>query len=257
MEAAAQPDEETLATLSIKTIQRDKAFQFRTEIHHNKVKEYARQMKDGAKFPPVSVANVDGRYVCTDGWHRMAAHELNEVEMIDVVIRKRTHKGAQRDALAANQQHGIPYYPRERLPQFKKFIQAKMHVKLGGKWMSYTEIREALGGSAAIGTIHGWMKKHFPAVSRKMGERMSRAYDGPTNHDRGKLQRAKELRQSAGSLVDELVELSLYLDADDKEELAGRLEALAVHLRSKSDARAEPIKLTRPPTRIDPDSMDF
>ena len=47
----------------------------RVQIHQETVNEYAEEMRQGAKFPPVVVFRSDGRdsYWLADGFHRFAA----------------------------------------------------------------------------------------------------------------------------------------------------------------------------------------
>lgn len=237
-------------TLSITNIARDKAYQFRLHLDAARVYQYAEQTKAGSPQPPVRVAQIGERLVLIDGWHRLAACDSLGITAVEAVVAQRTHKEALRDALAANQSHGVPYNRKEHLPQFKQFIREKLHVLSNGKWMQYEQIRVALGCVRATSTYHGWMKKHYPRTADQMGGRMKQErYDGPTTGDRLHAKLRREAVQHVERYVDEVVNHLPKLTEWDRAELVGRLEALLLGLKSSQPgtaaAPAEPLVTPR------------
>src|SRR5262249_59008661 len=90
--AAAKVQQKVLALASI---ERDVQLQPREVLSDEVIADYAEQMQEGAKFPPV-VAFFDGeRYWLADGWHRLAAAERLEFEDFPVEV----HPGGRRDAM--------------------------------------------------------------------------------------------------------------------------------------------------------------
>jgi len=81
--------------------------QAREKISDRKVKEYAGLMKDGVKFPDIDVFKVDGKYILSDGFHRLLAMQKNG----DVTTSVNLHPGGKREALffalGANSNHGL------------------------------------------------------------------------------------------------------------------------------------------------------
>jgi len=92
--------------LEIESIRIDGGTQPREKIVQALVKEYAREMKAGAEFPPVVVFFDGANYWLADGFHRLEAVNLNGWDSIDVDV----HQGTRRDAVlcsvSANTEHG-------------------------------------------------------------------------------------------------------------------------------------------------------
>ena len=85
----------------------DSSAQMRVEITEQTVLDYAEDMVNGAKFPPV-IAYFDGEsYWLADGFHRRLAAEKIGVDEIDAEV----HEGNARDAVlhgaGANASHGL------------------------------------------------------------------------------------------------------------------------------------------------------
>ena len=85
----------------------DLTLQTRVETDATVVDEYAEAMAGGTKFPPISVREVDGRYIVTDGFHRVAAAQRNGEEDIIANVLPGVMANAYRDALKANAEHGL------------------------------------------------------------------------------------------------------------------------------------------------------
>ncbi len=98
-------------TASIKSIPladiQDGSAQMRVEITEQTVLDYAEDLVDGAKFPPVIVYTDGESYWLADGFHRRLAAEKIGVDEIDTEV----HEGDARDAVlhgaGANAAHGL------------------------------------------------------------------------------------------------------------------------------------------------------
>jgi uncharacterized ParB-like nuclease family protein len=82
--------------------------QARVTTDEDTVDRYAEQIKEGAKFPPVTVFYDGKDYFLADGSHRLAAN----LKQGETHINAEVKKGGQREALlfacGANQRHGLP-----------------------------------------------------------------------------------------------------------------------------------------------------
>ena len=107
--------------MNIQTVKLDdlvtEGLQVRCSTNKDVVAEYAEDIKDGAKFPPVivyrqSVGSASakapgGKYLLADGYHRVgAARELGLIE-IEADVREGGYNEAIRFALRANTAHGL------------------------------------------------------------------------------------------------------------------------------------------------------
>lgn len=97
----------TLAKLDPNRIRTDGGTQPRAQTDQKTVTEYAEDMTEGAKFPPVVVFTDKGEYWLADGFHRVLAARVIGSREIEADIRV----GAQRDAMlyacGANAAHGM------------------------------------------------------------------------------------------------------------------------------------------------------
>jgi polyhydroxyalkanoate synthesis regulator phasin len=71
---------------------------------------YADEMKNGAKFPPILVGELDGRLIVVDGYHRVNAYKKLKIEFIQGIYKKyNSIADILRDAVEANNHHGVRY----------------------------------------------------------------------------------------------------------------------------------------------------
>jgi FtsZ-binding cell division protein ZapB len=92
---------------NIELISIDKGTQSRVAISQDTVDDYARQMEDGAKFPPVIVFHDGVEYYLADGFHRYFATRKLKRITIDVDVVKGTLREAILYSLKANKLHGL------------------------------------------------------------------------------------------------------------------------------------------------------
>lgn len=79
------------------------------------VHAYAEEMKSGATFPPILVGLYEGRYIIVDGYHRFEAFKKLGLDHIKGNLKKYSSKSELlRDAVKANNHHGIRYTPQDK-----------------------------------------------------------------------------------------------------------------------------------------------
>jgi FtsZ-binding cell division protein ZapB len=92
---------------NIEAIRIDKGTQSRVAISQDTVDDYARQMDDGAKFPPVIVFHDGLEYYLADGFHRYFANVKLKNKGIAADIINGTLREAILYSLKANKAHGL------------------------------------------------------------------------------------------------------------------------------------------------------
>lgn len=92
--------------LKLSEVRRHPNLQPRVDIDPNVVAEYAEALRDGAKFPPVTVVFDRTYYFLSDGWHRYEAHLAASIGEIQADVLDGTFRDAQLYALGANWNHG-------------------------------------------------------------------------------------------------------------------------------------------------------
>ena len=86
----------------------DVELRLRADVIPQVAENYAAQMKEGRAFPPVDLFSGDGEYYIGDGWYRLEAARLAELESFPAHIRGHGKSAALRWALKSNTAHGQP-----------------------------------------------------------------------------------------------------------------------------------------------------
>ena len=116
--------------LKFKDVRTDGGTQSRKNIDPNWVKNYAENMKEGAKFPP-PVAFYDGdEYWLGDGFHRMAAMKSIGLTEGDFEVIEGTLRQAKLYSIEANNFHGRNMTPGEKRDNIIFMIKDEEY----GKW---------------------------------------------------------------------------------------------------------------------------
>lgn len=93
--------------LALYKIRTDGGTQARVKLNQELVNKYAEQMKDGDKFPPITVFNDGSDNWLADGFHRFFAHKANEETMVEADVISGTLEDATLYAYAANAKRGM------------------------------------------------------------------------------------------------------------------------------------------------------
>lgn len=162
--------------VDVESITRDPALQVRAGIDPATARKYANDMKAGAEFPPVELAETeDGTLLLVDGWHRMeAAHVINGQRAVEATTRAASRQEAAGWACMANLTHGKQLSDRDKRRALALYITARKHRTADGL-KSYREISRDL--LIKLGTLYRWMEKDHPKIARAM------AQDRPGNAD--------------------------------------------------------------------------
>lgn len=152
------------------SIIRDATFQVRTRIDDGLVRKYTRELSNGATFPPVLLASIDGKLFLIDEFHRHSAYHSSGMQEMPAIIEPMCRRQALCRAAKANLSHGKPLNAKERRTAFRKFIKGGGYRLPKKKWMSYRELAEAMGGIGGHTTIRSWMAKDFPGIYKAMGD---------------------------------------------------------------------------------------
>ena len=81
--------------------------QSRVEINQETVNEYAVDLKEGAKFPPIVLYKNEKSYYVGDGWHRIFAFKKAGEKSIDAEIKQGTKRDAILFSVGSNAAHGL------------------------------------------------------------------------------------------------------------------------------------------------------
>lgn len=144
-------------------------WQVRASLDQAAIARYATQYRNGADLLPIKLARITegcGALYVLDGRHRLQAAIREDLRELPAIIMDTTEQEALWLAAEANMIHGVPLKKADHRRVFKAFIKAEKH-KMGKRLMSLRDIAEALQGIAAHTTIHGWMRKDFPALARQ------------------------------------------------------------------------------------------
>lgn len=97
----------TTTLIKIAVIVTDAGTQVRAAICEQTVSQYAAEMLEGAKFPPIDVFHDGNQFILADGFHRVMSCTRNDFKDIEARIHKGTKSDALRFALKANSTHGL------------------------------------------------------------------------------------------------------------------------------------------------------
>ena len=97
----------SVSSLFLSQIRRDGGTQPRASINHETVRDYAEDMKNGDKFPPVIVFYDGEIYWLADGFHRIEAALGARKKKIAVTVKQGTRRDAVLYSVGANAKHGL------------------------------------------------------------------------------------------------------------------------------------------------------
>jgi len=172
------------APVDAESITRDPALQVRGGTDPATARKYANDMKAGAKFPPVELAETeDGTLLLVDGWHRIeAAHIVNGQKTVEAITRAASRQEAAGRACMANLAHGKQLADKDKRRALALYIKARLHRTAKGL-KTYREIESELFIKRT--TLHRWMAKDHPQIARAMAKDPTGSTDaeGPSMRD--------------------------------------------------------------------------
>lgn len=93
--------------LDVYKIRLDGGTQPRESLSNGLIEEYAQEMREGAKFPPVDVFYDGTDYWLADGFHRVRAAKKAGITQVAATIHQGTQRDAQLFSVGVNAQHGL------------------------------------------------------------------------------------------------------------------------------------------------------
>lgn len=176
----------SIETIEISRIHLDGGTQMRAGINWKVVDEYAALMKEGVKFPAITVfLDTDKTYWLADGFHRLEANRRNGKMNIECNIILGTQRNAILFSTGANSRHGFKLSIAEK----KK---AAIVLLTDKEWSTWSDPLVAEQVGVAKSTI-SLLRKQFP---RQLDEIIARRKNGKLmklSHQKG-LAAGKELR---------------------------------------------------------------
>ena len=101
------PTKTTIRRLRLSQIRTDADTQSRARIDEATVGEYAGRMIVGDPFPAIVVFHRDSTYILADGFHRVCAARMAQLETLLADVRHGTRTDALKYSLASNHTHGL------------------------------------------------------------------------------------------------------------------------------------------------------
>jgi hypothetical protein len=90
---------------------------------------YSEAMKSGSKFPPITIAELDGKYVLVDGKHRLDAYNINKQTHVQAIVLSGLSKEQVfAEAVFANTAHGKKLSNQERAYCIQKLQEFKFSL---------------------------------------------------------------------------------------------------------------------------------
>jgi ParB-like chromosome segregation protein Spo0J len=93
--------------IKLSEITRPDYTQVRERLDREAIATYAETMRNGEKFPPIDLVEVDGKLILAHGFHRFDAAKLAGLTAIDAMVRTGTKADALRIAVGANARNGV------------------------------------------------------------------------------------------------------------------------------------------------------
>jgi hypothetical protein len=150
--------------IEISAIRIDGGTQARLKLDQDVVKEYAECMKDGDKFPPVTVFYDGSEYWLANGFHRYFATKSNGELEIECEVKQGTLDDAVLYAFSADGRQGLSRSAEDN----RNIIIRMIQHPVWGKW-SNAEIAKHVGVSKmTVGRVKASLEKDKPAPTKKI-----------------------------------------------------------------------------------------
>lgn len=135
--------------IEIRNIRTDGGTQPRAGLDDKTVADYADEIKQGAKFPPVVLFYDGSHYWLADGFHRVAAAKFAGKQRILAEIRQGTLRDAQLYAVGANATHGL----RRSREDKRRAVEMLLTDAEWGQWADREIARRCKVSNTYVGNI--------------------------------------------------------------------------------------------------------
>lgn len=136
-------------TIEIRTIRTDGGTQPRAGLDDKTVADYADEIRQGAKFPPVVLFFDGSHYWLADGFHRVAAAKFSGKQRILAEIHQGTLRDAQLYAVGANATHGL----RRSREDKRRAVEMLLSDQEWGQWADREIARRCKVSNTFVGNI--------------------------------------------------------------------------------------------------------
>lgn len=131
-----QESQETYESILIEQIVLDENVQMREALDKTTVEQYVANMENGDSFPPIVVYLIDGRYILSCGYHRMAAHkQLGKTEIL-AEVKKGTINEAFDENVLSNKSHGKAWTQKERRKIAMRYLSDPAWEGRSDRWIA-------------------------------------------------------------------------------------------------------------------------
>lgn len=164
-EDSAEPPKKVTVQIADIALRQD--WQVRQQLNEQRIWDYVTSYANGAAFPPVQLANINGAFVLVDGWHRLAALKKLGQETVEAFTVATTEEEGRWEAAKANTTHGLSLKRSERRNVFRVYMDTGRYLR-GRTIKSYREIQRDLGGLVGKSILQVWMKDEHPKIAARM-----------------------------------------------------------------------------------------
>lgn len=127
----------------------DTALQSRVEINDEVVNDYSEALREGAKFPAVTVYTDGSSYYLADGWHRYYAHKKAGLALIEANVIEGTYRDALKYSFGANDTHGL----RKTNADKRKAVLSMLDDMEWAEWSDAAIAKECKVSAMTVGRI--------------------------------------------------------------------------------------------------------
>lgn len=197
------------------------------------INKYATAYNEGAQFPPITLAELDGKLFVVDGFHRMMAQTKNGATFVAArVVKVRSMEEARSMAGEENLTHGLPLQATALHEVFRRYVKAGKHRTTGGKIKSSRKIAEELHGMKSHNTIIVWMYQDFPRIAKEAGWKKA----APMRREKGiNTMEYRRMRTIEKCLGDALEAFSGVSDQEERGIVIHHVEEFLESMKSRGD----------------------
>lgn len=149
--------------MKLTEIELDSTLQVRDMLDQEVINDYSEALREGAKFPAITVFRVGSRHIIVDGWHRYFAHKKAGLALIDVDVIDGSMRDATLYAIGANDAHGLRRSNKDK----RKAVMMLLDDFEWAEWSDRKIAQVAKVSSMTVGTIRkslGLQKDEVKAV---------------------------------------------------------------------------------------------